>query len=194
MWAEVVDVVKVTQHLCQKQLQSSSLSCSFIITHTPTHTHAHTHSRKCLAKFSFLSILPEKLVEQIFMKILDSSPWPALFSVLFWLLLLQTITKVTFNIIFGLLLAWAALPCCSPSPVTMTAYWLLFVSLLVLKPIPTQRRANWAPDRGKLFHANSYERSSCQRSLHKHKSSRRRPGHNSNCRQATSEVERGSAG
>lgn len=83
-------VVKVTQHLCQKQLQSSSLSCSFIITHTRTHTqrytrtdthtdaHSNTHATASAWKsfhfFPFyLTGLPEKLVEQIFMKILCSS-------------------------------------------------------------------------------------------------------------------------
>lgn len=83
-----VAVVKVTQHLCQKQLQSSSLSCSFIITHkrthsqryTRTHTDAHSNTHATASAWKsfhffpfYLTGLPEKLVEQIFMKILWSS-------------------------------------------------------------------------------------------------------------------------
>jgi len=158
-----VAVVKVTQHLCQKQLQSSSLSCSFIIpythTHTYTHTcHIHTHIRncKCWQKFSFLSILLDGATRKtcranfyensfappsVFICCLFSSPLLTLsLSSGFLCCSAQTITKVTFNIIFGLLLV-ARIPHFSLSifylppfpvtchyPVTMTANWLLFVS------------------------------------------------------------------
>lgn len=163
-------VVKVTQHLCQKQLQSSSLSCSFIITHTRTHTlrytrtrthtdaHSNTHATASAWKsfhfFPFyLTGLPEKLVEQIFMKILCSS---FIFCVSLFLSMLsisfsaQTITKVTSNIIFGLLLV-------ARTTRPLPAHWLLplprhndcelaFVCFfLVLKPIPACRaKEKWS--------------------------------------------------
>jgi len=155
-----VAVVKVTQHLCQKQLQSSSLSCSFIITHTHAHSHTHTHTYtytqtvvsagKSFHFFSFyLTGIPEKLVEQIFMKILLLLLQFHLLSLLFYLPLALFLSfavalrKQSQKSRSTLFLVCCLLPASpiphwlpfssSPNgychyPVTMTANWLLFVS------------------------------------------------------------------
>lgn len=158
-------VVKVTQHLCQKQLQSSSLSCSFIITYTRTRrdTHAHTQilthtdthatasAWKSFHFFPFyLTGLPEKLVEQIFMKILCSSyiSWLLSLSLSLYSLSLS-LHKQSQKSRSTLFLVCCLLPALhAPCP---PAHWLLplpryndcelaFVCFFrVLKPIPAGR-------------------------------------------------------
>jgi len=142
-----VAVVKVTQHLCQKQLQSSSLSCSFIIPHTHTHTythHIHTHTYAIVSagkSFHFfpfyLTGLPEKLVEQIFMKILllllqfssVVSPPLSLTLLAFSVALRKQSQKSRSTLFLVCCLLPASLACPSPST-TFLLPWLLAITPL----------------------------------------------------------------